>query len=44
MRVQHVDLSVQGEALSPDEAIKMISACADSKGRVWYENTAGMLQ
>lgn len=35
---------VQGDALSADEAIKLMAACSDSKGRVWYQNYAMELQ
>lgn len=35
---------MQGDALSADEAIKLMAACSDSKGRVWYQNYAMELQ
>jgi hypothetical protein len=31
---------VQGEVFSAEEAIKMMTACTDSQGRVWYEDYA----
>lgn len=37
-------LVLQGDALSGDEAVKLVSACADAKGRVQYERFAGKLQ
>eukprot|EP00892_Ulva_mutabilis_P009924 jgi/Ulvmu1/7303/UM035_0092.1 len=36
-------LTTKGDMLAPDEAIKMISECADTKGRVWCEDYAMML-
>lgn len=35
---------MQGEMLQPDEAIKMVNDCADSKGRIWCEDFAALLQ
>lgn len=34
---------VQGDMLAPDEAIKLISECADAKGRIFCEDYAMML-
>jgi hypothetical protein len=35
---------MQGDALGADEAIKLIAACSDSKGRIWYQKFAVELQ
>jgi hypothetical protein len=34
------ETNMQGEMFSAEEAIKMITACTDKQGKVWYEDNA----
>lgn len=40
--IAHI-VNLQGDMLAPDEAIKLISECADAKGRIFCEDYAMML-